>query len=239
LLERYQKEAAILVMIKKIDDTGNTHELTIKDFTRSGLNRSIDVITLDAHNQKLDAVFVAAKKKAFEFMQGHLAEGDVSVVQVGPASVSSDDEDQGAVSHESGNQSGNDAGDEEDGDDSYRPAPSGMGPTGDSRGIPVKVAYNSLREWQDVRRKLSAQPWIQSYDVVSFNKDQAQIMIESTLPSHEVEAKLSALGVSTSGASGAGYRPARGEDLATAGTGDVRPTKLAPLSIRQSEPRQD
>lgn len=238
LLERYQKEAAVLVMIKKIDDTGNTHELTLKDFTRGGINRSIDVITLDAHNQKLDAVFVAAKKKAFEFMQGHLSEGDVSVVQVGPTSVSSDDEGQSPLGHSTDDEQDND--DASDGPgDAYRPAPMDNQSAGGSQGIPVKIAYNSLKEWQDVRRKLSAQPWIQSYDVVSFNKDQAQIMIESTLPSHEVEAKLSALGVNTAGGRDVGYRPARSEDQLPSNDGEVRSTKLAPLSIRHSEPRQD
>lgn len=236
LLERYQKEAAVLVMIKKIDDTGNTHELTLKDFTRGGINRSIDIITLEAHNQKLEAVFAAAKKKAFEFMQGHLSEGDISVVQVGPTALSSDNDEQGESNEQDDNTDASDGP-----GDAYRPTPMNPPSTGEARGIPIQITYNSLKEWQDVRRKLSAQPWIQSYDVVSFNKDQAQIMIESNLTAAEVESKLSALGVNTSGGRDADYRTVNIEGTVGSNSdgGALRPAKLAPLSIRHSAPRQD
>ena len=91
LIERYQKDLALVLLLKQLDYEGQSHELTVKVFDKNSEQRVFEPIQIDAVDQK--ASFKAAVESALHMLvqpgAGSVIKGDaVAAVRTLPVQVS-------------------------------------------------------------------------------------------------------------------------------------------------------
>lgn len=165
IMERYQGHVALIVILKSLDDGMNSHELQIKTQTRSGIFQPA-YEPIVLQGQKGVTLDDIFKNAVQKSFAIVTGKGNIDMTaSVEPSRV----EESPQTNQEPGSE----------GTSSFK----------------AVASFNTFQDWQAIRQALGRSDYIDDFDILNLNRQQAEIYIKSRVPVSALKAKLAQIGL--------------------------------------------